>query len=154
MGRGTRVSASITMAIALVVLQVPSRIPPIAEQAPASAAAFDPGIAMSINFDTHTVVLTPGASQTFSWSVTNTGSSPWVAGTSTEMRLSACVQTSLPRSALRIDCEQPSANPSFNPLEGGWASASRYANQPLSPINVGSVASYFWRISVPAGTPA
>ncbi|MGH2490036.1 MAG: hypothetical protein ACRDF9_00885, partial [Candidatus Limnocylindria bacterium] len=77
-GKHARVLASTAMAIALVVMQVPSYVAPLAENVPAQAAATilpptAPALAISTAFDTHTIIATPDQTVPFSWSVTNTG---------------------------------------------------------------------------------
>ena len=152
MGRGFRVSASIAMAIAIVAMQIPSHVAPLAKQIPAVAAATilpstAPNLALSIGFDTHTPVVTT-ASQvlSFSWPVRNEGTAAWTGDN--VVNLSVCVQSPVTRSTFKIDCDQPSPNAAWN--NDVWASPTRYASQPSAVVAPGATATYDWSVRVPS----
>ena len=151
-----RVSAGIAMTIALVVMQIPSYFAPLSKEIPQGVAATilpsaAPSLSYTSSFDTPTQVQTV-ASQlfSFSWGITNTGTSAWSTATGNDVNLSVCVQAPVlgRRSEFTIECDQPSPNnPDWNV---SWASPTRYAAQPTAVIPPGGVGIYDWSLRVPS----
>lgn len=157
MGLRVRLAISAALVVALVVGQVPATLFAATDFSGQIAAQADarfeppppaPGFGADAAYDLHTVVAFPGDAILFGGLVTNTGTTTWALGTSTEVNLSICVQTLLSRNLYRIECDQPSPNATW---ELGWASSTRYASQPVGSIGPGEAGFYRWRVIVPEG---
>ncbi|MGE5100180.1 MAG: beta strand repeat-containing protein, partial [Deltaproteobacteria bacterium] len=136
----------VVLVATLVVAQVPARLLPISVAMPAqivpaalAAGGFD---AAFFGESLSHLVVARGQSVQFTVEYANTGATPWVVGSSSEVDLAVCDAGA---------CNVASPNAAF---ANGWLSATRYATSSTSAVASGAVASFTWSITVPATAAA
>ena len=113
----------------------------LAQALPAAAAVtgYDSAYAGESAF----VNLVPGQSNEFQVFFANTGTTTWTVGTTTQVDLLACLED-------KLSCDQQDATEAtWNP--GTWLSATRYATSTQASVAPGSIATFKYTVTAPAG---
>jgi len=114
----------------------------LAQAIPAAAAA---GYDSSYAGESAFVSLAPGQSNEFQVFFANTGTTTWTVGSSTEVDLAACL-------ADKVTCDAQDATEA--PWNAGWKSATRYATSTQTSVAPGSIATFKYTVTAPAGVAA
>jgi IPT/TIG domain-containing protein len=124
-------------AAALAVSMLASAIP-----AAAAVSGFDSAYAGESAF----VSLTPGQSNEFQVFFANTGATTWTVGSTSQVDLLACMED-------KVTCDaQDATEATWNP--GSWLSATRYATTTQASVAPGSIATFKYTVTAPAGVAA
>jgi hypothetical protein len=138
--QGARVLCSVAMTIALVVLQVPSYITPLAISPAAFAVT-----GYDAFFSSETAYLqfarSAGGSGNFQVFIGNTGTTTWTRGTGTQVNLAVCLSDGT--------CNVASPHADWN---SGWLSTTAYATTTETSVAPGDIATFSWNVTVPADT--
>ncbi len=116
----------------------------IAQAIPAAAAVsgYDSAYAGESAF----VALASGQSNDFQVFFANTGTTTWTKGTSTQVDLAACLDD-------KVTCNaQDATEAPWNP--GTWLSATRYATHTQTSVAPGSIGTFKYTVTAPAGAAA
>ncbi|HEY6959200.1 MAG TPA: IPT/TIG domain-containing protein, partial [Candidatus Limnocylindria bacterium] len=124
-------------AAALAVSMLATAIP-----AAAAVSGYDSSYAGESAF----VALGPGQSNTFQVFFANTGTTTWTVGGASQVDLAACLDD-------KVTCNaQDATEAPWNP--GSWLSSTRYATSTQSSVAPGSVATFQYTVTAPAGVAA
>lgn len=117
----------------------------LAQAVPAAAVAgYDSAYAGESAF----VNIVGGQTQNFQVFFANTGTTSWQKGTSTQVDLAACLED-------KVTCNsQDASEATWNPTTGGWLSAVRYATTTQTITPPGSLGTFSYNITAPAGVAA
>lgn len=114
----------------------------LAQTAPVAAAAgYDSAYAGESAF----VNLSPGQSNEFQVFFANTGTATWTVGTASQVDLAACLED-------KVTCNAQDATEA--PWNAGWKSSTRYATTTQTSVAPGSVATFKYTVTAPAGVAA
>src|SRR5687767_9167453 len=109
------------------------------------AAAITPGYDSAYAGESAFVNITAGQTQNFQVFFANTGTTTWVRGTSTQVDLAACLED-------KVTCNaQDASEATWN---NGWLSPTRYASTAQTSTPPGSLGTFSYNITAPAGVAA
>lgn len=128
----------ITVAITAAALAVSM----LAQAIPAAAVA---GYDSSYAGESAFVNLAPGQSNEFQVFFVNNGTTTWSVGTATQVDLAACLED-------KVTCNAQDATEA--PWNAGWRSATRYATSTQTSVAPGSIATFKYTVTAPAGVAA
>jgi hypothetical protein len=115
----------------------------LAAAVPAAAAV--PGYDSAYAGESAFVNITPGQTQNFQVFFANTGTTSWTRGTGTQVDLAACLED-------KVTCNAQDASEA--PWNSGWLSAVRYATTVQTTTPPGSLGTFSYNITAPAGVAA
>jgi hypothetical protein len=115
----------------------------LAAAVPAAAAV--PGYDSAYAGESAFVNITPGQTQNFQVFFANTGTTAWQRGTGTQVDLAACLED-------KVTCNAQDASEA--PWNSGWLSPVRYATTVQTITPPGSLGTFSYNITAPAGVAA